>query len=42
MNLRGRRRGMNEGIDLVEPRHLEGWRGGGYSNTADRQEQVLL
>jgi len=41
MNLRGRKRGMREGIDLVEPRHLGGRRGGGYPNTVDRQEQVL-
>ena len=42
MNSRGRRPGMREGIDLVEPRHLAGKGYGDRLNTADRQEQVLL
>jgi hypothetical protein len=41
MNLHRKRRGMREGINLVEYRSLAGWRGGGHSNTADRREQVL-
>jgi len=42
MNSRGKRPEMREGIDPVERRHLVGSRARGYSNTEDRQEQVLL